>query len=387
MPEKLFYEVFNWKTKITNKNIKQLIKELEDLQNFLKEKNDIDNLKVLKNKIELVLKKEKKKIEKKHKKDLFEIADKIWDFVKQKEKEEIKNKNIKLLDPVKEVEKKYKKCEHLSKEKLKKYTKTCRKTSTIEYEKELAMLQLELAKLQKHLKETWEKLLIIFEWRDAAGKGWTIKRFMEHLNPRAAKVVALAKPTEEEQGQWYFQRYIKHLPNAWEMALFDRSWYNRAWVEPVMWFCTKDQYEQFIKDVPIFEKMLIENGIKVIKFYFSVSKSEQAKRFEERKINPLKQYKLSPIDQFSQQLWDKYTLAEYNNFKNTHSKYAPWILINSDDKKKARLNAIKYVLNQFDYKDKIDNKKLKLDKKLVYDGKEKVKRLSEEINTKKDLFD
>ncbi len=387
MPEKLFYEVFNGKTKITHKNIKQLIQELEDLQKFLEEKNDVDNLKVLKNKIELVLKKEKKKIEKKHKKDLFEIADKIWDFVKQKEKEEKKSEKIKLIDVVEEVEKKYKKCEHLSKEKQKKYTKTCRKTSTIEYEKELALLQLELAKLQKHISESGEKLLIIFEWRDAAWKGGTIKRFTEHLNPRSAKVVALQKPTEEEQGQLYFQRYIKNLPNAWEMVLFDRSWYNRWWVEPVMGFCTKDQYEQFMKDTPIFEKMLVENGIKVIKFYFSVSKAIQAERFEARKTNPLKQYKLSPIDQFSQQLWEKYTLAEYNNFKNTHTKYAPWILINSDDKKKARLNAIKYVLNKFEYQDKIEEKKLKLDKKLVYNGKEKVKRLSEEINTKQDLFD
>ena len=387
MPEKLFYEVFNWKAKITEKNIKTLIKELEKLKELLEEKNDVDNLKVLKNKIEFLLKKQKKKIDKKHKKELFEIADEIWDYVKHKEKEELKKEKTKLIDVVKAVEKKYKKCEKLPPEKLKKYTKTCRKTSTIEYEKELALLQLELVKLQKHLQENWEKVLIIFEWRDAAWKGWTIKRFMEHLNPRTAKVVALQKPTEEEQGQWYFQRYVKNLPNAWEMALFDRSWYNRAWVEPVMWFCSKDQYEQFLKDVVIFEKMLVENDLKVIKFYFSVSKSEQAKRFEERRRNPLKQYKLSPIDQFSQQLWDKYTLAEYKNFSNTHTKHAPWTIINSDDKKKARLNAIKTVLNQFDYKDKIDEKKLKVDKDLVYSWEQKAKILKEEIDIKKDLFD
>jgi len=387
MPEKIFYEVFNWKEKITDKNIKKLTKELDNLKEFLESKNDLDNLKVLKNKIELVLKRQKKKIEKKHKKSLFEIADKIWDFVKNKEKEENSKEEIKLIDVVKEVENKYKKCEKLSPEKMKKYTKTCRKTSTIEYEKELALLQLELVKLQKHITESGEKLLIIFEGRDAAWKGGTIKRFMENLNPRWAKVIALAKPTEEEQGQWYFQRYIKHLPNSGEMTLFDRSWYNRGWVEPVMGFCTKDQYEQFMKDTPVFEKMLIDSWITLIKFYFSVSKAEQAERFEARKTNPLKQFKLSPIDQFSQQLWDKYTLAEYKNFSNTHTKHAPWTLIKSDDKKQARLNAIKVVLSKFDYEGKIDSKKLKIDKKIVYSWKEKVERLSEEINTKQDLFD
>jgi polyphosphate kinase 2 (PPK2 family) len=154
-----------------------------------------------------------------------------------------------------------------------------------------------------------------------------------------------------------------------------------------MWFCTKDEYEQFLKDVVGFEKMLVESWVKIIKFYFSVSKAEQAKRFEARKTNPLKQFKLSPIDQFSQQLWDKYTLAEYKNFSNTHTKHAPWTLINSDDKKKARLNAIKIILNSFDYPSKISDKELKISKDIVYSWKEKVRRLSEEINTKKDLFD
>jgi polyphosphate kinase 2 len=387
MPEKIFYKIFNNKEKITDKNFKELEKELENLFELLKNKNDIDNLKVLKNKIELVLKRQKKKIEKKYKKFLFELADEIWDYISNKEKQENTNEKIKLIDVVEEVEKKYKKCEKLSAHKMKEYTKTCRKTSTIEYEKELALLQLELVKLQKHIKEHSEKLLIIFEWRDAAWKGWTIKRFMENLNPRLAKVVALAKPTEEEQGQWYFQRYIKNLPNAWEMALFDRSWYNRAGVEPVMGFCTKEEYKQFLKDVPVFEKMLIDSGIKVIKFYFSVSKDEQAKRFEARKTNPLKQFKLSPIDQFSQQLWDKYTLAEYKNFSHTHTKYTPWTLIKSDDKKQARLNAIKVILNNFEYEGKISDKKLKIDKNIVYSGKRKVEILSEEINTKQDLFD
>ena len=387
MPEEILYSIFNWTEKLNHKNIEKFFDEIKKAKKILKNNNEIDNLNVLHNKIELILKKDKKKLEKKCKKKLLEIVDEIEDFIKKKQKEQIKNKKNEIIDVVKQVEKKYKKCEKLPPEKLKKYTPTCRKTSTIEYEKELALLQLELAKLQKHIQETWEKLLIIFEWRDAAWKGGTIKRFMEHLNPRTAKVVALPKPTEEEQWQWYFQRYVKHLPNAWEMALFDRSWYNRAWVEPVMWFCTKKEYEQFLKDVVIFEKMLIENNIKIVKFYFSVSKSEQAKRFEERRRNPLKQYKLSPIDQFSQKLWDKYTLAEYKNFSHTHTKYAPWTVIKSDDKKKARLNAIKVVLNKCNYKDKIDEKKIKVDKDLVYSWEQKAKILKEEIDIKKDLFD
>ena len=387
MPENIFYNIFNKKDKITNKNIWELMEELLELFNTLKKQGDVDNLKVLHNRIELTLKNKVGKIDKKHKKELSKLVEKIQESIEKQENEENKKEEIKLKDVVKEVEKKYKKCENLNEEKLKKYTKTCRKTSTIEYEKDLALLQLELAKLQKHIKESWEKLLIIFEGRDAAWKWGTIKRFMEHLNPRLAKVIALNKPTEEEQSQWYFQRYVKNLPNGWEISLFDRSWYNRAWVEPVMWFCTRDEYEQFIKDVVDFEKMLVDSGTKIIKFYFSVWKTEQAKRFEERKTNPLKQYKLSPIDQFSQQLWNKYTLAEYKNFSKTHTKHAPWTLVNSDDKKQARLNAIKVVLDNFDYPWKIDSKKLKIDKNIVYSGKEKVRRLSEEIDTEKDLFD
>ncbi len=171
------------------------------------------------------------------------------------------------------------------------------------------------------------------------------------------------------------------------MAFFDRSWYNRWWVEPVMGFVSKENYEQFHKDVPHFEKMLVDSGIKLVKFYFSVSKSEQAKRFESRKSDPLKQYKLSPIDQYSQQLWSKYSLAEYKNFKATHNSDTPWTLIKSDDKKKARINAIKFVLRQFEYPDKIDKNELELDKEIVYDWKEKCKRLKEEIDIDKDLFE
>jgi len=288
---------------------------------------------------------------------------------------------------LKKIEKKYRKCEKIKEDKKDKYKETCTKKKTIKYEKELIKLQVELLKFQKYVKETWERVVILFEWRDAAWKGWTIKRFREYLNPRWAEVVALEKPTEKEKTQWYFQRYVQHLPSAWEIKFFDRSWYNRAWVEPVMWFTSKRSYERFLNDVPNFEKMLVDSGIKLIKFYFSVSKAEQAKRFHERRTNPLKQFKLSPIDQFSQQLWEKYTLAEYKNFKVTHKKETPWTIINSDNKKKARLNAIKHVLNQFDYPEKIDKENFKLDDEIVYDWKEKVRRLSEEIDTSKDLFD
>ncbi|MDD3302673.1 MAG: polyphosphate kinase 2, partial [Candidatus Gracilibacteria bacterium] len=249
-----------------------------------------------------------------------------------------------MIDVVKQVEKKYQHCPSLKEEKLKKYAQVCVKRENIAYEKIIIELQLELLKLQKFIKETGEKVLIIFEGRDAAGKGGTIKRFNEYLNPRGARVVALEKPTEKEKSQWYFQRYIPHLPSAGEMVFFDRSWYNRAGVEPVMGFVRKKDYEQFLDDVPKFEKMLINSGIKLIKFYFSVSKDEQAKRFEERMRNPLKQFKLSPIDQSGQKLWDKYTLAEYKNFESTHTKVSPWVIVKSDNKKKARINAIKYCL-------------------------------------------
>ncbi len=170
------------------------------------------------------------------------------------------------------------------------------------------------------------------------------------------------------------------------MVFFDRSWYNRAGVEPVMGFVNKKNYEKFMEDVPKFEQMLIESGIKIVKLYYSVSKMEQAARFDERKRNPLKQYKLSPIDQFSQQLWDRYTLAEYNNFRNTHTKHAPWTVINSDDKKSSRINSIKYFLSLFDYPDKISEKELKYDSEIVYSGKEKMMWLKDEIDIKADLF-
>lgn len=220
------------------------------------------------------------------------------------------------------------------------------------YEAQKYELQVELLKLQKWVKESGQKIVIIFEGRDAAGKGGTIKRFMEHLNPRGAKVVALEKPTEQEAGQWYFQRYVQHLPTKGEIVLFDRSWYNRAGVERVMGFCTEEQYNDFMRQVPEFEKHLISSGIHLIKFWFSVSREEQRRRFAEREAHPLKQWKLSPIDKASLDKWDDYTLAKETMFFNTDSAESPWIVIKSTDKKRARLNAMRYVLSKLPYDNK-----------------------------------
>jgi polyphosphate kinase 2 len=246
------------------------------------------------------------------------------------------------------------------------------KKEVLEYEEELQKLQIELLKLQKHVKEQGLKVLIIFEGRDAAGKGGTIKRVTEHLNPRGARVVALNKPSDVEKTQWYFQRYVQHLPSGGEIVLFDRSWYNRAGVEPVMGFCTQDEHQEFLHEVPFFERRLVNSGIILIKFYFSVSKEEQVKRFKERKKNPLKQYKLSPIDQYAQKLWDKYTVAEYSMFMASHTEATPWAVIDSDNKKKARINCIKHVLNQIDYPEKIKQKHLKVDKDILSDADKKI---------------
>ena len=246
------------------------------------------------------------------------------------------------------------------------------KEEVLEYEEELQKLQIELLKLQNHVKEQGLKVLILFEGRDAAGKGGTIKRVTEHLNPRGARVVALNKPSDVEKTQWYFQRYVQHLPSGGEIVLFDRSWYNRGGVEPVMGFCTQDEHQEFLHEVPFFERRLVNSGIILIKCYFSVSKEEQVKRFTERKKNPLKQYKLSPIDQFAQKLWDKYTVAEYSMFMASHTEATPWAVIDSDNKKKARINCIKHVLNQIDYPEKIKQKHLKVDKDILFDADKKI---------------
>lgn len=220
------------------------------------------------------------------------------------------------------------------------------------YEAQKYKLQIELLKLQHHIKATGQKLVILFEGRDAAGKGGTIKRFMEHLNPRGARVVALEKPTETERGQWYFQRYVQTLPTAGEIVLYDRSWYNRAVVERVMGFCTEDEYKIFMEQVPEFERHLTQSGIILIKFWFSVSRTEQKIRFDRREHDPLKQWKLSPVDKASLNKWDDYTKAKEAMFYNTDTSEAPWIVIKSDCKKRARLNALRYVLNKLNYEGK-----------------------------------
>jgi len=384
----LFYEIFNKKIKLNFETIRRFKEEIEKLYNELLEEKNVDNIKVLRNKLERSLKDNKKKKKfkdnKKEFKEIEEVLEKIE--VTIEEFQELQEK-CELIDVVKDIEKNYKNFDKIPENKKNKYKKVWIKKEKIKYEKELITLQVELMKLQKYIHSSWKKLLIIFEWRDAAGKWGTIKRFMEHLNPRQAKVVALNKPTEEEQTQWYFQRYVNHLPHWGEMAMFDRSWYNRAWVEPVMGFVREDDYKTFIKDVPVFEKMLVDSWTVIVKFYFSVTKAEQARRFEWRKTNPLKQFKLSPIDQYSQQLWDKYTLAEYKNLSKTHSKHAPWTIVNSDNKKKARINAIKHILNQFEYPDKIEKKYLKLDENIVMTWEDKSKSLASEIDTKQNLFD
>jgi polyphosphate kinase 2 len=244
------------------------------------------------------------------------------------------------------------------------------KKEKLKYEKELRQLQVELLKFQNHVKDKGLKILMIFEGRDAAGKGGTIKRITEHLNPRGARVVALEKPTEREKTEWYFQRYAKHLPSAGEIVLFDRSWYNRAMVEPVMGFCSEREHHKFLKDAPAFEKMIVDADIQLFKFYFSVSKEEQKRRFKSRESDPLKQYKLSPVDKESQKLWDEYSLAKYMMLSATHTEDAPWTIIKSDNKKKARINCIKHILNFVKYPNKLGKKKIVVDKKIVVYGRD-----------------
>lgn len=223
------------------------------------------------------------------------------------------------------------------------------KVTREEYESRKRVLQVELLKLQVWARETGARMVLIFEGRDAAGKGGTIKRFTEHLNPRGARVVALEKPTEREQSQWYFQRYVQHLPAAGEIVLFDRSWYNRSGVEHVMGYCTDDQYDEFMRSAPEFERMLTQSGIHVIKFWFSVGRAEQRRRFLERQTDPVKRWKLSPTDLASLDKWKEYTAAKEAMFAKTDTPWAPWLVVKSNDKKRARLEAMKWVLNIFDY--------------------------------------
>ncbi|MFN8188705.1 MAG: polyphosphate kinase 2 [Gaiellales bacterium] len=226
--------------------------------------------------------------------------------------------------------------------------------AALRYELELRALQVELVKMQRWIQESGARLAILFEGRDAAGKGGTIRRFAEHLNPRAMRVVALPKPTDEETGQWYFQRYMRQLPNQGEIVFFDRSWYNRAVVEPVNGFCTREQYKRYLRQVPEFEHMLVEDGIIIVKFWFSISKEEQLARFESRQRNPLKHWKLSPLDQTAQRLWDDYTAYKETMFARTHTSFSPWVIVRANSKRRARLESIRHVLSVLDYDGKRD---------------------------------
>ena len=240
------------------------------------------------------------------------------------------------------------------------------KLSRSDYEEQKAALQVELLKVQHWVQETGQKFVMLFEGRDAAGKGGTIKRFTEHLNPRAARVVALNKPTDEERGQWFFQRYIKHLPTAGEMVLYDRSWYNRAGVERVMNFCEPAEYLEFMRQTPEFERMLTRSGVRLFKYWFSVTQEEQISRFKSRETDPLKRWKLSPIDRASLDKWADYTEAKEAMFFYTDTADAPWAVIRSNDKKRARLNCMLHFLSQLDYPDKDEKVAAPPDPKIVH---------------------
>ncbi len=249
----------------------------------------------------------------------------------------------------------------------------------LDYEIELKKLQIELMKLQSHIQKSGERILALFEGRDAAGKGGTIKRYIEHLNPRTTRVVALTKPNETEQTQWYFQRYTSHLPSAGEIVLFDRSWYNRAMVEPVMNFCTDEQNKRFLKDVPALEELLVKDGIQLFKFYFSVSKDIQKKRFDARKLDPLKQYKLSPVDNLAQKYWNQYSVRKFQMLSETNRTMAPWTIIRSDNKKLARLNCMKYLLSNMDYEEKLPAEELTFDPKIIVSGIDELRHMEENL--------
>ena len=253
------------------------------------------------------------------------------------------------------------------------------KNSALKYELELKKLQIELMKLQNSMKDNGQRILAIFEGRDAAGKGGTIKRITAHLNPRNARVVALMKPNETELTQWYFQRYVAHLPSAGEIVLFDRSWYNRAMVEPVMGFCTDEQNKRFLKDVPLFEEMLVKDGIKLFKFYFSVSREIQKQRFESRQKDPLKQYKLSPVDNLAQEYWDQYSVRKFQMLSETNRTISPWTIIRSDDKKTARLNCMKFILGQMTYDNKLPEEEFTVDPRVVISGIDELKHMEENL--------
>ena len=255
------------------------------------------------------------------------------------------------------------------------------KKFTIEYEQELKKLQIELLKWQKHVIANEQRVVMLFEGRDAAGKGGTIKRVIEHLNPRGARVVALLKPSDRERTQWYFQRYVQHLPSGGEIVLFDRSWYNRAMVEPTMGFCTDEENKRFLKDVPLLESMLIKTGIIMFKFFFSVSKEEQLRRFDSRETDPLKQYKISPVDREAQERWDDYTVRKFQMLNETNRTISQWTIIRSDNKKKARLNCIKHILSKVQYEGKISAEELTTDPEIAISGIDEIRFMEDHLMT------
>ena len=246
-----------------------------------------------------------------------------------------------------------------------------KKLKESQYLELITPLHIELLKMQNWARDNGLKIMALFEGRDASGKGGTIKRFIEHLNPRGCRVVALEKPTDKEKTQWYFQRYVQNLPSAGEIVLFDRSWYNRSGVERVMSFCSKDAVREFLRAVPEFERMLVNSGIILFKFYFSVNKQEQLRRFNSRMTDPLKQWKLSPVDKESQDKWEEYTKAKEDTFFYSSTVECPWTIIKSDDKKRARIASIQYFLSQLDYKDK-NKKLLDYDKRIVRTVQEEI---------------
>jgi polyphosphate kinase 2 len=276
-----------------------------------------------------------------------------------KAKKEIKNKNEKKPKRIKKKLSEHTAFKNKNKPKKKSRQAVWVKKFTLSYEEELHKLQIELLKMQKYVKNAGLRVVALFEGRDAAGKGGTIKRITEHLNPRGTRVVALLAPSDKERTQWYFQRYIQHLPGAGEMVLFDRSWYNRAMVEPV--------------DVPMLEEMIVKDGIKLFKFFFSVSKNEQLRRFDARETDPLKQYKISPVDRMAQDLWDDYTVRKFQMLNETNRTLAPWTIIRSDNKKLARLNAIKHILSNINYDDRISKKELHTDPDILISGIEEIR--------------
>jgi len=330
------------------------------------------------------------------KQKLHKAKSKEGNKIKAKKKMPLKDNVIKLekasKNKAKKKDKKLKKklSEHTAFKNKDKKSKKKRKAVwvkefTLYYEQELHKLQIELLKMQKHVRAEGLRLLMLFEGRDAAGKGGTIKRITEHLNPRGTRVVALLTPSDTERSQWYFQRYMQHLPSAGEIVLFDRSWYNRAMVEPVMDFCTDEQNKRFLKDVPMLEEMLVKDGINFFKFFFSVSKDEQLRRFDSRETDPLKQYKISPVDKMAQEMWDGYTVRKFQMLNETNRTLSPWTIIRSDNKKLARLNCIKHLLSQIDYKDKVSVEELQTDPEVLITGIDEIRFMEDNLLTQMEL--